>query len=413
MRPSKTSRRAVLSAGVAGFGATLAGCLGGDGDDGPTIGIIEDRSGDFALTGTPKWQASTLAIEEINDEGGILGEEIEIFDPDPQSDNSRYQELIGQAIEQENVDALWAGISSASREAIRPTINQHDQLYFYTTQYEGGVCDRTTFPVGATARQQLDPVIQYMIEEFGTEIYVIAADYNFGQISGAWTEVIAEENGAEVVGEEYIPLSVSEFGDTINRIEGEDPDFVMSMLAGENHTSFYDQRAAAGLDIPIGSSTAMMEDYSHLSLSPPALTDVYVGFSYMEELPGEENEGLVERFHDRWEAEDAEYLNQSAYNNYVTTYMYRDAVEAAGTFDQEAVIEELRGMTYEGPVGEHEIDPATHHMNHLMYVAQADDDHNIEVVADPETIGPTFLTEEVGCDLREDPEQTQYEPEDV
>jgi branched-chain amino acid transport system substrate-binding protein len=166
-------RQFVATAGTAA-GAALAGCTDGGGsaseDDTITIGILEDRSGNFALVGSPKYKASMLAVEEINEQGGIDGRQIETFAPDPQSDNQRYKELTRQAVQQENVDALWAGYSSATRETIRPTIDRTDQLYFYTTQYEGGVCDRNVFAVGPTARQQLGMVLPYLVDEFGTDI---------------------------------------------------------------------------------------------------------------------------------------------------------------------------------------------------------------------------------------------------
>ncbi|OVE83323.1 urea ABC transporter substrate-binding protein [Natronolimnobius baerhuensis] len=411
------SRRDILAAGTAGTAIGLSGCLsdggvlgGSDDEDGaPTIGILEDRSGEFALNGESKWQASLLAVEELNANGGVLGEEIEVYDPDPQSDNQRYQELTREAINSENVDALWAGYSSATREAIRPIINDEEQLYFYTTQYEGGVCDSTTFAMGATARQQLGAVIPYMIEEYGPRIYTIAADYNFGQISGDWVRILAEEHGAEVVGEEYIPLGETDFGSTINNIQGEDPDFIASMLVGDSHANFYEQRADTGLDIPMGSSTTMAQGYEHLRLDPPALEDMYVGVNYMEELETEESQTFVDAFYEEYP--DADYLNQEAQNNYFSIHMWADAVEAAGTFDQEAVIAELEsGMEIDAPEGTIELDPATHHMTHHMRIGHADENH--EVTFDEEQyIEPTFL-HEVGCDLTEEAEQTQYEPEE-
>ncbi len=418
MSSKRLSRRQILAASSAGALATFAGCIAGDengattgGDDGPshTIGVLEDRSGEFALNGESKWQATLLAIEEINADGGVLGEEIDVFDPDPQSDNQRYQELTRRAIEQENVDALWAGYSSATREAIRPIINQHEQLYFYTTQYEGGVCDSTVFPVGATARHQLGAVIPYMIEEYGPEIYTIAADYNFGQISGDWVRILAEENGAEVVEEEYIPLEVDDFGSTINNIQDEDPDFIASMLVGASHTAFYEQRASADLMTPIGSSTTMAQGYEHLRLDPPALQDMYVGVNWMQELEGERTESFVDAFYD--EFPDAEYINQEAQNNYFSVYLWKEAVEAAGTFEQQAVIEELEsGMSIEAPEGDISLDPASHHMTHNMRVGHADENHEL-TFEEPELIEPVFM-EEVGCDLTETPETTQYEPEE-
>ena len=45
------------------------------------------------------------------------------------------------------------GITSASREAIRPVLREHRTLYFYNTQYEGGVCDRNIVCTGSTPRR--------------------------------------------------------------------------------------------------------------------------------------------------------------------------------------------------------------------------------------------------------------------
>ena len=402
------SRRAVLATGAVGLGASLAGCSssGGSGSGGDSesdiikIGVLEDRSGNFSLVGTPKWRASKLAIDEINADGGIMGRQIELFDPDPQSDNERYQQLTSRLIRQENVDALWAGYSSATREAIRPTIDRNEQLYFYTTQYEGGVADEYTFCMGPTARQQLGSVVPYMIENFGSNIYTIAADYNFGQLSADWVKVIANENDAEVIGEEFIPLSVQNFGSTISNIQDADPDFVMAILVGANHSSFWNQRTSAGLEIPMGTSTVMAQGYQHKRLEAPALKDVYGGFNYMEEIPTGRNEDYVSRYYDKFP--DAGYANEESINNYFSIYMYKEAVEEAGTTDQEAVRDVLEsGMEISGdrsPEGDISLQGPVHHMTHNMRVMRCDAEHNI-TVEDQRKIPEQFLSETVGIDL--------------
>jgi len=413
------SRRSLLAGAGAAVTTSLAGCAlgGGGGSDTIKLGVLEDQSGNFALVGSPKHKASLLAIEEINEQGGIDGQEIEYFDPDPQSNNDRYLELTRQMINQREVDALWAGYSSATRETIRPTIDQNDQLYFYTTQYEGGVCDKNVFAVGPTARQQLGSVLPYLVEEYGSEIYTIAADYNFGQLSADWVKVLANENDAEVIGEEFIPLSESQFSSTINRIQDADPDFVMSMLVGANHTSFYEQKASSGLDVPIGTSTAMAQGYEHLRLDPPAMANIYAGVNYMEEIPTERNTsdgGFVDRYYEKFP--DAPYLNEEAENNYFSIYMYKQAVEQAGTTDQAEVKEALEsGISYpapEAPEGEEiSLDPETHHVDHHMWVMRADENHELEAVEN-RVIEEQFLSNTVGCDLTEEDEETQYTPQD-
>jgi branched-chain amino acid transport system substrate-binding protein len=423
------SRRNYLrNGGAAVLAATsLAGCSGsGDGgsdggstgsgsdDSDPiTVGVIDAQSGNAALTGTPKVQASELAVEEINADGGIMGREVELLTPDPESDINTFQQHARRLIEQDNVDALWCGIRSSVREAVRPIVDRNEQLYFYTTQYEGGVCDKYTFPMGATARQQLVPVMEYLVDEYGPNIYTIAADYNFGQLSADWIEILADAMGANVVGEEFVPLGQSQFSSSINNIQEADPDVVMSILVGANHTSFYEQRASAGLEVPIGTSTSMALAFEHLRLDPPALADVHVGANYMEEFPTDRNSDFVDRYYEMFP--DAEYLNQSAHNNYFSMYLYKQAVEEAGTTDQSEVIATLEeGMEISAPEGDISLDGPTHHMSHNMRIARADENHEISFLngAEGELIEPTML-DDIGCDLTEETETTQYEPSDV
>jgi branched-chain amino acid transport system substrate-binding protein len=404
------SRRGYLGACSAVVGGGLAGCSGlVGGDDEPIrLAVLEDRSGGFAELGTSKWQASRLAIEELNDSGGLLGREIEIVDPDPESDNARYKRLVRELLGSREIDAMWAGYASSTREAVRPLVNDHEQLYFYTTQYEGGVCDRYTFPVGATARQQLGSVLPYLVEEYGDRIFTVAADYNFGHLSADWVEVLAAEQGASVVGREFVPLARTEFDGLLDRIEAAEPDLVMSMLVGDNHAEFYRTKAARGNELPVGTSTAMAQAFEHRRYDPPAFTGVHVGVNYMEELPTDRNRAFVDRFYELFP--DATYINQEAQNNYVSTHMYADAVEAAGTTDQEAVIEELRsGVTLDAPEGDVSLDGATGHVNHTMRIARADDSHEIEFF-EQQQIDETFLSETVGCDLRKVVETRQYTP---
>ena len=382
--------------------------LGGGSEDPITLAILENRSGKFAELGTSKWQASLLAIEELNRNGGILGREIEVIDPDPQSDVDRYQRLVTDILADEDPDAIWAGYASSEREIVRPLIDAHRQLYFYTTQYEGGVCDRYTFPMGATARQQLGTVLPYLVSEYGPRIFTIAADYNFGHLSADWVDILAAEHGAEVIGKEFAPLSQTSFESLVDTVEAADPDFVMSMLVGDNHAKFFQEKADRGLSIPVGTSTAMAQAFEHERYEPPAFTDVHVGVNYMEELSTPANEGFVERFYEKFP--EADYINQEAQNSYVSIHLYAKAVEAAGTTEQAAVIEQLEsGLTFDAPEGTVTLDGATHHLDHTMRIARADENHELEFFGE-QKIEETFLSETVGSDLRAVAETQQYRP---
>ena len=220
------------------------------------IGLLEDVSGDLAFMGMPKLHGSQLAVEEINKKGGILGRQIELIHLDPQGDNARYQEFARRLLGRDKVDVLIGGITSASREAIRPIINRTSTPYFYTNQYEGGVCDASMISMGAVPEQQFSTLIPWMVDKFGKKVYVIAADYNFGQISAEWNRKIMKDLGGEVVGEEFIPLGVSQFAQTIQNIQKAKPDWILTINVGAAQDSFFEQAAAAKLNLPMGSSIA-------------------------------------------------------------------------------------------------------------------------------------------------------------
>jgi branched-chain amino acid transport system substrate-binding protein len=183
------------------------------------IGVLEDQSGDFAAATNVKVHAIQLAAEEINAAGGIDGRPVELVVYDTQSDNLRYQEFMRRVLQRDQVDVVFAGFSSASREAYRPIVNQLDGLAFYNNQYEGGVCDANMIVTGAVPEQQFSTLIPWMMETYGPRVYTIAADYNFGQISAEWVRQIVEDEGGEMVGEEFIPLGVSQFSQTIQNIQ--------------------------------------------------------------------------------------------------------------------------------------------------------------------------------------------------
>jgi branched-chain amino acid transport system substrate-binding protein len=403
------------------------------------FGLLEDRSGNFALFGIPKYHGTQLAIKEINDgwtlangptgpggvgkptgyddtdeilvksnDEGILGRKIELMAPDPQSDNRRFQQLARRLILDDKVDVLMGGFASAEREALRPIMDQAKQLYWYNNQYEGGVADKYTFCTGAVAEQQIIPAMQYMVANFGKKFYIPAADYNFGQLSAMWSRAFAPVIGAEVVGEEFIPLSVSDFTSTIARIQRANPDWLMMYITGQNHSNYYPQSNAAGARYPMGSSINMAQGYEHRRFKAPALAGMHVAVNYMEEIPTPRNKAFVKRWHEMFP--DEPYISQQSQNAYIATHLYAIAARMAGTTAQPAVMEALEsGIGLEAPEGWVFMDPATHHLSHYIRMAKAEEDHTIHFVQEWPSIEP-WWTRRLGVNLVNKPEFKQYTP---
>ena len=133
-----------------------------------TVVGIHDLSGGLDIYGKPMVDALTFAVEEANAAGGLLGRQIKLINYDPQSSMQLYTQFAQQAALKDKAAVVHGGITSASREVIRPVLDRFKTLYFYNTQYEGGVCDRDQFDTGVTPAQTVEKLV-LTDEEVGQE----------------------------------------------------------------------------------------------------------------------------------------------------------------------------------------------------------------------------------------------------
>lgn len=326
------------------------------------VGGIHDLSGGLDLYGKPMADALILAAEEINAAGGLLGKQIKLVTKDPQSSMQQYAQIAQEMALRDKVAVVQGGMTSSSREVIRPVLRNAKTLYFYNTQYEGGVCDSNIFCTGATPAQNLANPVPYVIKKFGKKIYIVAADYNYGQITSSWVKKYAADSGAQILDTEFFPLDVNEFGPTIQKIQAAKPDMVFSALVGGSHVSFYRQWAAAGMNkkIPLASST-FSHGQEQVVLTADESNGIEVCASYFESVDNPANKKFVANFRKRFGA-DYPAITEFGSATYQGMYLWAKAVTMAGSTDRMKVIEALEsGMSIDGPSGKVTIDPATHH----------------------------------------------------
>ena len=326
------------------------------------IGSIHDLSGGLDIYGKPMADCMTLAIEEQNAAGGLLGKQLKLATYDPQSNMQLYTQFAQQASLKDKAAVVMGGITSASREVIRPVLDRNKTLYFYNTQYEGGVCDRNTFCTGVTPAQTVAKLVPYAMKKWGKKVYVVAADYNYGQITSQWVKKFVQENGGQVASIDFFPLDVTNFGPTISKIEAAKPDMIVSALVGGAHISFYRQWAAAGLakKIPLASTT-FAGGNEHIVLSPAECDGFLVSYNYFQNLDTPENKAFKERFYKRF-GKDYANITELAMGTYQGFKLWAEGVKKAGSVDRLKVITALEsGISINGPSGNVTLDPETHH----------------------------------------------------
>jgi len=395
------NRRSFVKSSVAGAAVASVGPFfwpkGANAANTVKVGAIYDLSGFLQGYGKNQWRCAKMAIDQINAGGGLLGKKLEVKLYDSQTKMQMYNQYANQLALRDRVVVVQGGLTSSSREVMRPILHKLKTLYVYNTNYEGGVCDRNFFSTGATPGGYCDLLVTEAFKRWGKKVYILAADYNYGQITAQWIRKAAADNGGKVVGEEFFPLDVNQFGPTISKIQAAKPDFVMNVFVGPAHGSFYGQWAAAGMNknIPMVSTT-FGQSGETLVMPPEVANGILVGGPYFEDLDNPFNRKWLAEFRKRYGTKYG-YLRDVPPRDWYGWMLWAEAVKKAGSFDRNKVIEAMEtGLKVDGPGGPIQVDPKTHHCYTDMYLAVAKD-RKFEIFRKYENIAPTNTNNQ--CDL--------------
>ena len=374
------------------------------------IGAIFDLTGGLNIYGIQQNNALTLAIEDINAKGGLLGEPVTVVGYDAQSELNKYTQYTTTAILRDHVNALFAGLTSSSREAIRPIVQANNIPYFYSSLYEGGACDKQTFITGSSASQQLGVLMDWAIKKYGPKVYIMAPDYNFGTISAHWIHEYAKQFGGEVVGEDFLALTVTDYAPTIQKIQQAKPDFVMALPVGANQTGFLEQFAAAGLKADIGVvSTNYGSGNQQVVVSPDAGEGLIASQGYFQPVDNPANAAFVAAWAAKYGTD--EPIVSGAVDTWNAVHLWSAAVAKAGSADTAAVTAALEsGVSFDAPNGTVSFQPGSHHLVQNIYIAEGDANHGFKIIETFDKVAPSY--EDKMCDLIKDPSiKTQFTPE--
>jgi len=170
------------------------------------VGILHSLSGTMSISEVTVKDSTLMAIEEINAAGGVLGKQIEPIIEDGASDWPTFAEKAAKLLLEDQVAVVFGCWTSASRKAVKPVFEENNGLLFYPVQYEGLEQSPNIFYTGATTNQQIVPAVEYLLEEGKTKMFLLGSDYVFPRTSNTIIRAQLDAAGAEVVGEEYVPL---------------------------------------------------------------------------------------------------------------------------------------------------------------------------------------------------------------
>jgi branched-chain amino acid transport system substrate-binding protein len=118
----KFSRRLVLAAGAVSLSLAIA--LPACAEDTIEVGLVAAMSGQSAKSGEAIVRGLSLAIDEINANGGLLGKKVELVVRDDESNPAKGVVAARELVQREKVVAYFGGIDTPVSMAIVPFANQ-------------------------------------------------------------------------------------------------------------------------------------------------------------------------------------------------------------------------------------------------------------------------------------------------
>ena len=170
------------------------------------VGILHSLSGTMAISEQSLVDAARMAIDEINQRGGVLGRQLEPIVEDGESDWPTFARKAEKLIVEDKVVSVFGCWTSASRKSVLPVFEKHNHLLWYPVQYEGRESSPNIIYTGAAPNQQITPAVEWCRREFGTRMFLVGSDYVFPRTANEIIKLRLAGFGATPVGEEYRPL---------------------------------------------------------------------------------------------------------------------------------------------------------------------------------------------------------------
>ncbi len=308
----------------------------------------------FAVPYRQGWQ---LAVQEINDAGGVLGgRPLEIVSRDDGGTTGDAVRVAEELVSRENVDFLFGTFFSNIGLAVADFANQRQMLFIAAEpltdalNLEGG--NRYTFRVRPSTYMQTAMLVDEAVD-LGVERWaIVVPNYEYGQAAAAaFKRLMAERMpGAEVVVEQYPTLGQLQAGPTIAAIEQARPDGIFNALFGADLSRFVREGQIRGtFEDRVVLSLLTGEPEYLIPLADEAPEGWIVTGYPWDQIEDEAHQTFV----DAYMAAYGDSPRLASILGYVVVQIIRDMLEEAGSTDTEAMIaamERIEVATPQGPV---------------------------------------------------------------
>jgi branched-chain amino acid transport system substrate-binding protein len=327
------------------------------------VGVLYSQTGATSAIESSQRLGTLMAIEEINEAGGINGREMVAIQYDPESNVFQFRTLAERLVAIDNVNVIFGCYMSSARKAVIPVVEKYNRILFYATLYEGFEFSNNIIYTGAAPNQNSVQLADYMMSSFGGRVYLIGSDYIYPYESNRiMSDLVNQRPGGSVVAQRYVPLDAGprDFDAIVSEIQEMQPDFIFSTVVGNATQHLYRAYADAGLNpktMPIASLTTSEVEVAQMGA--PVAAGHFTAAPYFSSIDTPENQRVIDRFRARFG--DEVRPNACWEAAYFQVHMFANAMRATGTDLVPALMPQLLGTEFVAPQGRVRIEPGNHH----------------------------------------------------
>lgn len=353
------------------------------------IGLIFSLTGGTAITEECMYNSAVLAIEEINEAGGINGKKIEYVVKDYASDADTAVKVCKELILQEEVTAIVGPYTSASRVAIEPIIEEYEIPLIYPTFYEGETPNDYVIYTGCVPNQQGDYFVPYLYENVSKNFYLIGTDTTYAASINEQAEAMVDELGGKIVGNELVSSDTTEFSDIIAKIKdkcGDEGCVIYANLNGDSGTAFYTQFSAAGLSDKYTIASFIMDESFSTALGSAA-SNTYASVNYFNSIESEANTKFLESYAEKFGESKAVAVTAVGEATYDAVYLLSLSLEKCGSdISTDTILSNFDDLEFNAPQGTIKVDTETHHIYCKARIGLVQEDGTIKIVFESDDV---------------------------
>ncbi len=303
---------------------------------------IIELSGGGATVGNNWKNGSTMAVEEINAAGGILGKKIELVFVDTATDPGKARAGIQRAIDDKPI-AIFGPIYSGSVSATLQMTNEAQ-----IPQIIGGEAGNLTtqgskylFRTSFGQNVSMPKIANYIRDGVKAKsVSVVYVNNDFGK--GGRNAIVKEfeTRGIKLGADLSTEAGRADFAADVVKLKAANADAVFVYLNEEESARFLIEAKKQGLDKPlIGETTLLGQKVIDLAKDAANGVKGHVGLTVDAPIPA------VQEFAKKFQAKFNYASDHNGMKGYFAPYMIKAAAEKAGKLDAKAIAEALHGLT--------------------------------------------------------------------